>query len=445
MSSLSKALSSEFEKTIRQRGLSYFQRQLVKIKKADQWSLTATVRGSSKYEVSLKRDGEGVIAATCTCPYVNSSQEPCKHLYAAVLAAEDKHFLQGDGDNSNLILELEVDDDYEEYEDEYDYDDDEDEDDDEPIRSSYQAKRRISEAARQRIIEAQKARWGLQSARKIETVQPVPPPLPTWKQTLTGISKSEQVVQKHQLFHWPAGRELIFIIDLPAMQSNDAGVVVETHYRERVKSGDWGKLKTIGLRSTHIPHLPDPIDRQVLTYLLGGREFHGFSYFYGSGNNRYQISEELAKLLLPLASQTGRCLIRRFSGQTDCPLLQWKAEEPYEFWLDIINQEEHYQVTGSIRRASDQAEITLQQIVLISPEGLIFTADSVAQLANPEAARWLNSLRQTNGFKVPVEQGPEFLESLLQIARRPKLKLPEELHFAEITVPPQPGLLLKPH
>src|SRR5437870_2822102 len=115
MISLSKALQREFEKTIRQRGLNYFQRQLVKIKTANQWTFTAIVHGSSKYDVSLKRDAEGVISASCSCPYISSSHEPCKHLYAAVLAAEDKHFLQGDGDNADLILDLEVDDDYEEY------------------------------------------------------------------------------------------------------------------------------------------------------------------------------------------------------------------------------------------------------------------------------------------------------------------------------------------
>ncbi len=444
MISLSKALQSEFEKTIRQRGLNYFQRQLVKIKKADQWSFTATVHGSSKYDVSLTRDDDGVITAACSCPYVGSSHEPCKHLYAAVLAADDKHFLQGDGDNSDVILDLEVDDDYEEFDDEYD-DEEEEEEDDVPIRSSYQAKRKISDEARQRIMDAQKARWGLASARSLEPAKPAPPPPPAWKQTLTTLSKAETSIAKPPPFHWPAGRELIFIVDLPTMHGNESGIVVETYYRERLKKGDWSKLKSIGLRAAHVPHIPDPTDRQILTYLLGGREFYGYSYYYGSGNNRYQISEQLAHQLLPLASQTGRCLIRRFVGQQDCPQLRWQTTDPYEFWLDVTKQEDHYQVTGSIRRTSDQAEIALSQVILITPEGLLFSADTVSQLANPEATKWLNSLRQTNGFRVPVEQGLEFLESLLQIAHTPKLNLPEELRFEEITVPPLPGLLLRPH
>lgn len=444
MISLSQALRSEFDKTIRQNGLNYFQRQLVKIKTANQWTFTAIVRGSSKYDVSLERAADGVITAACSCPYTSSSHEPCKHLYAAVLAAEDGHYLQGDGDNSDLILELDVDDEYDEYEDEYE-DEEEDDEDDEPIRSTYQAKRKLSDEARQRIIEAQKARWSLTTARKMEPAKPAAPPPPAWKQTLTGITKAEQSLYKQPPFHWPAGRELIFIVDLPSMIGNESGVVIETLYRERLKNGEWGKLKSIGLRAAHIPQIPDPTDRQILTYLLGGREFYGYTYFYGSGNNRYQISEQLAQDLLPLAAQTGRCFIRRFGGQTDCPLLQWKADEPYEFWLDVSRQDAHYQATGSIRRASDQTEINLHQIVVITTAGLIFTSDSVARLANPEATKWLNSLRQTNGFKVPLEQGPEFLESLLQIAHTPKLNLPEELRFAEITVAPRPGLLLKPH
>ncbi|MFN7930096.1 MAG: SNF2-related protein [Blastocatellia bacterium] len=436
MNSLSQALKTEFTKTIRQRGLEYFQRQTVTLKKADQWNVTAVVRGSTKYDVTLRRDDEGVIIAACSCPYVNTNQEPCKHLYAVVLAAEDKHFLQGDGDNSDLMLDLEVNDDYED-----DYEEEEEEDDDD-YRSSYQLRRKMSEDARQRIIEAQKARWGLQPAR---TAAPPPPPAPAWKQTLTGITKANSNKHTPPPFHWPAGRELIFIVDLPAMVGNDSGVVIETHYRETLKSGEWSKLKSIGLRAAQIPHIPDAVDRQILTYLLGGREFYGYTYFYGSGNNRYQISEPLALQMLPLASQTGRCWVRRFSGQTECQPLVWDGDEPYEFWLDVQPEAAQYRVTGAIRRASDQAVIDLRSIVLITGEGLLFTAERAAQLANPEATKWLNSLRQTDGFRVPLEQGGEFLEALLQITGAPKLNLPEALHFEEITVPPRPGLLLRPH
>ena len=441
MKSLSQALKSEFSTTIRQRGLNYFQRQTVKIKKADQWSFTAIVQGSSKYEVNLSRDPEGVIAASCTCPYVSSSAAACKHLYAAILAAEDKHFLQGDGDNSDVILDLEVDDE-DEYGDEYDEEEEEEEEEDDYAIPSYRAQRQISQEAKQRLMDAQRARWGLQPAR---TLAPAPPPLPAWQQALTGIAKADQAPMALPSFHWPTGRELIYIVDLPAMVGNDSGLVIEIQSRERLKNGEWGKLKPVGLRAAQIPVLPDAVDQQILTYLLGGREFYGYTHYYGSGNNRYQISEPLAKQWLPLACQTGRCWVRRLGGQMDCPPLIWNDEAPYQFWLEVAQLSEAYQVTGSVRRETDNAEIKLNDIVLITPEGLMFTADRALQLGNPEAAKWLNSLRQTRGFQVPLAQGAEFLEKLLQLKNTPKLKLPEALSFEEITVLPLPGLLLKAH
>ncbi|MBS1810895.1 MAG: SNF2 helicase associated domain-containing protein [Acidobacteria bacterium] len=441
MISLSQALRTEFNVGVRQRGLSYFQSQAVKIKKADQWNLTATVRGEHRYDVSLKRDAEGVITVCCSCPFIKSSHEPCKHLYAAILAAEDHKFLQGNGDNSDLVIKLEVEDDEDDFE-EFEYDEEDEDEEDDLDFSNRRSQRQISQEARQRILDAQRARWGLQPAREVPHTQS--PPVQGWQKALSGISQAYKSSSTPP-FQWPAGREIIFVIDLPSMRGNESGIVIETNYRERLKNGEWGKLKALGLRATHIPHLPDALDRQVLTFLLGGREYLGYSYHYGSSNNRYLISEQLARQVLPLAAQTGRCWIRRSGGQTDCPSLHWSAEEPYEFWLDVQKQPDQYQVTGAIRRQSDQTELNLPDIVLITSEGLIFMADRVLELSNAEAGKWLTSLQKSNGFRVPLSQGAEFIEALHQLANTPKLRLPEELSFEEVTVAPHPGLLLRAH
>jgi superfamily II DNA or RNA helicase len=438
MPSLSQALKIEFSQTVRQRGLDYFQRKLVDIKSGNAWSVTAKVRGSSRYDVSLERDKSGVIDASCTCPYPSSSDEPCKHIYATILVADEQELLQGNGNNADIMLVLQLDEGYEDEEDEYE---EEDDDEDDFVPTTYQSKRQISQAARQRILDAQKARWGLTTAKNIAT----PVAVPAWQQTLQGISKAYQTQAPTPAFHWPAGREMIYIVDLPSMIGNESGVVIETNYRERLKSGEWGKLKPIGLRATQISQIPQPSDQQILTYLLGGREFYGYTYYYGSSNNRYHISTQLAQQMLPLAAETGRCLVRRFQGQEECPRLTWDAGEPFTFWLDVVRTDEAYQVRGSIRRTADGAAFNLHDIFLITNEGLLFTKERVARLTNPEAVKWLNSLRQTNGFNVPLAAGAEFLESVLQFASTPKLNLPDELQYEEITLPPAPRVLLKAH
>ncbi len=444
MFDLSQALKSEFSTTIRQRGLNYFQRKLVDIKTGNQWKVTAKVRGSARYDVVLKREKSGVIEASCTCPYPASFDEPCKHIYATLLAADDKHYLQGDGNNADLIIDLQVEDDYE------DYDNDDDDDDEEDNYYSYRtapkkaksAAPQMSEDARQRILAAQQARWGLTTARNLE---PPPPPPPAWQQMLNGIAKVYQAQPKLPPLQWPSHRQMIYIVDLSAMQSTDQGIVLETYYREPLKSGEWSKLKSIGLRANQIPALPDEVDRTILSYLLGGREYYGYTYFYGSSNHRYQVSEHLAGQFLPLACQTGRCLIRRFAGQEDCPRLTWDTGEPFTFWLEVKRKDEQYRITGALRREADGAAFNLHDIVLVTKEGLLFTKERAARLTNPEAMQWLTPLRQENGFTVPLEAGGEFLEAVLQFANTPKLSLPEELQYEEITFPPHPRMILKPH
>ncbi|MBL8205055.1 MAG: SNF2 helicase associated domain-containing protein [Blastocatellia bacterium] len=336
-------------------------------------------------------------------------------------------------------------DDFESDEDEDENEDYEDEDDgEEYIPVSYKTKRQLSEAARQRIIDAQKLRWGLKSASQIQPGTPSPT---AWRQTLSGISKAYQAPSPISPFRWPSGRELLYIVDLPAMTGNE-GIIIETNYRERLKSGDWSKLKAIGFRANQIGNLPDIADQQILTLLVGGREYYGYSYHYGTGNNRYQISTQLAAQLLPLACQTGRCLLRLHRGRDNYRPLIWDEGAPFTFWLEIKPQPEMpevYEVSGTIRRDEDGVRFNIKDILLLTTDGLLFTQGRVSRLSNFEAGKWLNSLRQTNGFRVPLAQGGEFLEMLLQLPNTPKLALPPELSVEEISVPPNPRLLLKPH
>ncbi len=439
--SLSHALKSEFTTTIRQRGLDYFQRKLVSIKNGDQWTVSAKVKGNSRYDVNLKRDKEGVIQASCTCPYPNSSDAPCKHIYATLLCAEEKSYLQGNGDNSDLILDLQVNEDFEA--DYPDYENEDDEEEEEFIPTRYRSKRKMSEEVRLRILEAQKSRWGLTTANNLASANDEP--LPAWKHALNVISRTNHSQPKLHPFHWPSERELIYIIDLPSMTDIDAGIVIEINYRERVKSGEWGKLKPIGLRAAHIPQIPDLTDQQILTFILGGREFLEYSYFFETSNNRYQISERLAQQVLPLACQTGRCWVREPKGQENFPLMQWEDGGAFTFCLDMVKHEDGYQISGAMRRPSDQSEINLQDILLVSTEGLLFTQNRISLLSNPKAAKWLKTLQQTDHLQVPLAQGTEFLESVLQFDYTPKLNLPPELNYEEIIIQPALRMVLRAH
>src|SRR5215472_12760382 len=86
--SLSSALAGLFDNGVRNRGLSYFQRRLVRIRHGSDSEVSATVQGSRAYEVEMRWDGK-TLHIWCDCPYFETG-ENCKHLWAAILAAQDR-------------------------------------------------------------------------------------------------------------------------------------------------------------------------------------------------------------------------------------------------------------------------------------------------------------------------------------------------------------------
>src|SRR5690606_23346150 len=101
--SLRLQLADEFERVIRQRGANYFQRGRVHIVSGSEWRVTATVSGTSRYAVDLRRENQ-TIRASCTCPYFDIGA--CKHIWAVVIAADTRGLLQGRGNNRGLELTI---------------------------------------------------------------------------------------------------------------------------------------------------------------------------------------------------------------------------------------------------------------------------------------------------------------------------------------------------
>src|ERR1700741_3590519 len=101
MTSLSRALSSEFDKTTRERGAAYFEGGHVQLESASDSHVTATVRGTARYRVECRRH-DAELRSSCTCPRFQTDN--CKHVWAVILAADDAQALQGDGDNRDVWL-----------------------------------------------------------------------------------------------------------------------------------------------------------------------------------------------------------------------------------------------------------------------------------------------------------------------------------------------------
>src|SRR5260221_14138026 len=116
---LTSRLYDQVSSRSRQRGIPYYRSGAVRILEGDANQVVATVHGTDTYEVTLERDDSSIIAA-CTCPYVEEHNRPCKHIWATLLSAEEKGYLQGDKGEPPTEIYVDLGDDGEFYEDEFD-------------------------------------------------------------------------------------------------------------------------------------------------------------------------------------------------------------------------------------------------------------------------------------------------------------------------------------
>ncbi|HZS03799.1 MAG TPA: SNF2-related protein [Blastocatellia bacterium] len=422
---LSALVASEFAPDVRRRGQDYYRTGQVHITEGSARRVRAIVRGTSRYEITLSREDD-LISGDCNCPYTDSYGAPCKHLWATLLAAEDAGYLFGNGNNRDLSFDLL----------DPDYGDDFDEDDDD-----------LAEFRSPRAETVQKIFERFGQTGKL------PGGSASWKKVLGAIESARQQQQLSQP-EWPAGRQLIYIVDVPSTLGG-RGLIVEVATRERRKTdGEWGKLKSYRIPSSQLQSLPDPLDQRVMASLLGAKEHYTYSnYYYGSYQAdsmpiRYQLPEAVQPLILPQMCETGRCFLKTAVDQTDFPAVAWDEGELWQFNLKMSRDEarEQYVITGLLRRDGPEGEeqMSLTEPVMLTLGGLVFTGQRAARFDHGGAFQWIPHLRQHGAVVVPFKQGQDFVEALLKLSDSPPLLLPEELQYEEVSLTPQPGLKLKP-
>ncbi|HEU5118810.1 MAG TPA: SWIM zinc finger family protein, partial [Isosphaeraceae bacterium] len=93
MMGIAQKVSRDFADGVRARGQSYFAKGKVAITSARPGEIVvAKVRGTEPYKVKL-RMRNGRLHASCTCPFFGPQGEPCKHIWATILAADSEALL----------------------------------------------------------------------------------------------------------------------------------------------------------------------------------------------------------------------------------------------------------------------------------------------------------------------------------------------------------------
>ena len=395
MGYLTKQIADEVGRLSQERGHQYYIRGAVKQIDGDGTSVNAVVQGTMRYKVEIMSIDD-FLDYSCSCPYYERDLEPCKHIWATCLAAEERGYLRNTGDNR------------------------------EPDPFA---------AGRESFLRT----FGEKPAAAKK-------PAATWKQQLVPIFSSLEAVESRRRFSAPVEREFIYIIDGAATLAEQR-VVLEVVQRERLVNGTWGKLKTKKLRLNEIEEVSDARDRQILAVLFGSRRDSNnlyFSYLRESTDPNFNLPAPLWDVALPLMCATNRCILRMSMSGAETAALQWDDGEPWEFYLkaEPAADGEHYSVNGLLRRG--EGEMALSEPALLVAGGLVFYNDRVARLNDHGCFAWMSLLRERKGLSIPKADGEAFVAELLRFERRPQLELPEDLQFEEVALQPKPSLVVKP-
>lgn len=394
-------VAAQFSTGVRLRGSQYFRRGLVDIEAGDSTFVSAIVSGTSDYKVSIDIDGN-LLLVRCTCEYYASSG-PCKHIWATILKADTKGYLNSPVPHARLRVTA--------AEEEEEFFEDADGDDffDEPPWATGQ-----------------------------EGQLPTRDEATSWKNAFLSTRDNTEV------FDWPSKRRIIYEIDGAATQSARA-LTLLVKAQDLKKNGEWGKPRSLGLQQKDIIRLPEETDREILAILAGSRQAYGsqVSYIYYEAESviasSYRILGPLHLMILPKIILTGRCwmLTNRDSSQ----LLRWDSGEPWTFSVRITpdsRQNKGYMLQGLLRRHDEVMDLAAPALLLQG--GLLVHSGTACRLDDADAFPWIVQLREKHEIRVPSHQIHDFLKQFLPEKKRLQVEVPEEFHFEEVRTAPLPLL-----
>src|SRR5438874_2058165 len=318
----------------RVKGRAYFPDGPVTRIAGDAWSVEATVRGSRDYHVTIRRETEA-FSGSCECPYFEDRFVVCKHIWAAMLEAERRKLLLGEGDvPRDAVLEAS----------------DVVEASDPEFRTRPFRERAAAEGARSH---------------------------PAWERFLDEFSRSLTEADAARPPARFAAAQLVYVIDRAATL-NGAGLALEVQSRQRKKNGDWAQPKATTVALSEIAQLPDPVDREIVPLLLGASDPYNAPYQYGRAS--FRLAGPLIDRVLPLVAQSGRALLRaRPQPGEEIVAIAWDGGPPWTFHLEIVHGsgEESFSIDGALLRGNDRLAIREPWMLI---DGYVFHGGTVARL-----------------------------------------------------------------
>ncbi len=380
---LAQRYRSAFTNGVRERGRDYFLDGQVRIEQINDRLIRAKVRGSTLYDVAISLYPNGKWHGECSCPFQRDRLEPCKHLWATMLAADV-----------------------------------------------------------QQVVKAQESGSGWRPASQVRAERQRKD-LPEWKRRMVRIRESMVAQGKHagataQL--WPEDRRIVYVIDAEETAAIRQGVVMELA-TERLKNGRWQALKRFQFDVNQWMAVPDEADRVIAQMLLGAKELGG--YTYGSGGiRRFILPPSAYETTLRRMCETGRCMLRAEKGDSDLTALAWDDGPAWEFRLGLSPRSgaARFELRGWLQRGEER--IKLRDPVLISDSGLMIRGAGISHVQHFGAFELLAAMQQERWI-MPIGAAKELLKEVYALPAVPPVEVPPEAGIDQVLEKPTPRLMFQ--
>jgi superfamily II DNA or RNA helicase len=398
---LSALLAPEFNGGSRERGVKYYHSGSVTILSGDAAAVKAEVSGpDSRYDVEIDIDDDRAVDLWCDCPYFESTG-PCKHLWAALLAAEAAGYLTKPAETMS---------------DPGDYDLF-----GEPIEAMPPELRFLK--------------------REIKAPVPGRPPQPpAWFEKLNQMGASPSTAFTGT---WPADRQILYVINVPGSVRHGA-LIIDLLAREPKRAGGWKKPNAPRLDHGTVARLPDPSDRHIIGMLTSTSGFHDWMSpgMYGALSTSYRVLHPLSATLMPLIAGSGRAMLELDIIAQELLPLTWDGGGAWQLHLSLRRRETgKYALSGTLRRGEEEMDLSVP--MLVTEGGLVFTRERAAPLESSVDFRWVALLRQAGGIEAPKHQVEQLLAALLEHPLGAPLEVPEELRYEELRAEAKPCLTIR--
>ena len=357
-----------------------------------EWTAHAVVRGGRNYRVEINRDRDA-FRASCDCPYFTDRGEICKHIWAAIIEADERLLLAGNGEPLEAFLEPEV------------------------------------------------SRTGSRKRPNLSvTLQKAPAP---WQRFLTDLNQRLEADERSTVTRRFVEGELLYTLDV-AQTKAGRGVVLHVLHRTRRKNGDWAKPKPAPVAAHEVDDLPELDDREIHAQLLGAVDQAALqASYYGqvqSERATYLLVNSSAARLLPRLVHTGRLHLTLERGVPEPDPLVWDDGPPWHFDLRIATDADgSIRVDGALQR--DGERMDLREPLLLLDAGFLATRVALARFDPGDAFPWIAELRRSNSVTFPGTAADSLAEALARAGVKPE-QLPERLQYEVRATTPQPAVTL---